>query len=122
MTNIKRVGSTAERLRALPYEKRVGFLENYPTCLQPPGGWERPMDAAGKEVGPIGYEPLAGPSVEEYVDILADMGAEVQIVCGEVQRGTPRFRSKLIPPHPHVAQDRLPDFQELAHERGIAVL
>ena len=80
------------------------------------------MGGAHTDGRTVGYEPLEGPSVEEYVEIIADMGAEVQIVCGEVQRGTPRFTSKLIPPHPHVAQDRLPDFLKLAHERGIIVL
>ena len=119
---VKRVGSTATRFNELPYKKRVAFLENYPTCLQPSGGWEQPMDGAKVDVDSVGYEPLAGPSLEEYVEIIADMGAEVQIVCGEVQRGTPRFPSKLIPPHPRVAQDRLPDFLKLAHERGIIVL
>ena len=98
-----RVGSTAERLRTKPYRKRLCRVENYPSCLTP-------TDT------PIGI------SVEEYVDLIDDAGVEVQIVAAELNRGTPRFPSKMLPPRPHVERDRIPRFLELAHRKGIVVL
>ncbi|MBM3801135.1 MAG: hypothetical protein FJW26_02360 [Acidimicrobiia bacterium] len=100
---VKRVGSTAERLKAKPYEKRVCRVENYPSCLMP-------------------EESYIGLSVEEYVELIHEAGLEVQIVAGEIDRGTPRFRSKMLPPRPDVDRDRLPQFLKLAHEKGILVL
>ena len=100
---VKRVGSTAGRLAQKPYEERMCRIECYPACVS----W-RPS-----------YE---GPPVEEWVDFIDRIGMEVQIVDGEINRGTPRFHSRMIPPHPDVDSDRLPRFLELAHERGIIVL
>ena len=51
-----------------------------------------------------------------------DVGLEVQVVLPAIDRGTPRFRSEMIPPHPHVDQDLLPRYLELAHEKGIIIL
>ena len=98
-----RVGSTAQRLSEKPYEERMCRIETYPSCVS----WRTT------------YE---GPSVEEWVDLIDEMGMEVQIVDGEINRGTPRFPSKMIEPHADVANDRLPRFLELAHKRGIIVL
>ena len=98
-----RVGSTAQRLAEKPYERRVCRSENYPACLMP-------------------EHPHTGLSVEEYVDVIDEMGLEVQVVAAAVDRGTPRFPSKMLPPHPELARDRLPRFLQLAHERGILVL
>ena len=100
---VNRVGSTAQRLAEKPYEKRVCRIECYPSCVQP-------------------RESYVGPSVEEWVDFIDEVGVEVQVVDGEINRGTPRFRSKMIPPHANVDNDRLPRFLELAHQRGILIL
>ena len=66
--------------------------------------------------------PPVGISVEEYADLIHEAGLEVQIVAAEMDRGIPRFRSKMLPPHADVERDRLPRFLELAHRRGIVVL
>ena len=100
---LKKVGSTAERLAQKPYEERMCRIECYPSCVS----WRPSYD---------------GPSVEEWVDFIDRIGMEVQIVDGEINRGTPRFPSEMIPPHPDVDNDRLPRFLELAHQRGIIVL
>ena len=100
---LKRVGSTAGRLAQKPYEERMCRIECYPACVS----WRPSYD---------------GPSVEEWVDFIDRIGMEVQIVDGEINRGTPRFPSEMIPPHPDVDNDRLPRFLELAHQRGIIVL
>src|SRR2546426_12336863 len=47
-SDVKRVGSIAQRLKAKPYEKRVCRVENYPSCLMP-------------------EDSYTGLSVEEYV-------------------------------------------------------
>ena len=102
-TELKRVGSTAQRLAEKPYEKRVCRIEaHYPPAAEP-----------GK---PVSISP------EEYADIIADAGHEVIIVSGEHNRGTPRFPSRIFEPHPHLKDDVMPRFIELAHERGIVVL
>ena len=103
LSKVKRVGSTAERLAEKPYAQRMCRTECYPSCVKAEPAYE-------------------GMSVEEWVDFIVDLGLEVQIVNGELNRGTPRFRSQMIEPHEHVASDRLPNFLELAHERGIVVL
>lgn len=100
---VNRVGSTAQRLAEKPYEKRVCRIECYPSCVKP-------------------EESYVGLSVEEWVDFIDEIGVEVQVVDGEIDRGTPRFRSKMIPPHANVDNDRLPRFLELAHQRGILIL
>ena len=102
-SRVNRVGSTAQRLAEKPYEKRVCRIECYPSCVQP-------------------GESYVGLSVEEWVDFIDEVGVDVQVVDGEINRGTPRFRSKMIPPHPNVDNDRLPRFLELAHQRGILIL
>src|SRR5579872_6694144 len=102
--SVKRVGSTAERLREKPYEQRVCRVECYPSCLLP-------------------EYPYVGVSVEEYVGIIHNAGLEVQIVQVITDNsGTPRYPSKMLPPAPNLEQDRLPRFLELAHEKGILVL
>ena len=88
---VNRVGSTAQRLAEKPYEKRLCRIECYPSCVKP-------------------GESYVGLSVEEWVDFIDEVGVEVQVVDGEINRGTPRFRSKMIPPHANVDNDRLPRF------------
>ena len=101
----RRVGSTADRLARLPYHRRVCRAEfHYP---EPP---------------PVNGEAVTGPSVQEWVERAHDMGVEMTVVSAEVDRGTPRFRSRLLPPHPRVDKDRLPAFLAAAHEKGIIVL
>ena len=105
---MKRIGSTAQRLRELPYEKRVCRAEYYPICLP--------------YLPPAAVAPDADQTIKEYVDIIHDVGLEVQVVLPAIDRGTPRFRSKMIPPHPHVDRDLLPRYLELAHDKGIIIL
>ena len=107
---MKRVGSTAQRLAELPYERRVCRVEggkrlwmNYPQPSMPD-------------------QLFPDPTVDEYVDNISDAGYEVCIVGGEFNRGTPRFRSKMLPPHPNVDNDLLPLFLERVHEKGIIAL
>ena len=59
---VKRVGSTAQRLREKPYERRLVRLENYLSCVQPQ------------------YPPV-GMSVEQYADLLHQAGVEMQVVA-----------------------------------------
>lgn len=101
---VRRVGSTAQRLKQLPYDKRVCRIEaHYPAPVMP-------------------GEPFRDMSVDKYVEFIDEVGLEVSIVSGETNRGTPRFRSKMIPPHPNVNNDLLPKFLERAHQKGIIVL
>ena len=100
---VKRVGTTAERQAQKPYRQRMCRTECYPGCVKPGATYE-------------------GMSVEEWVDFIDDLGLEVQIVDGELDRGTPRFHSRMLPPHEDVETDRLPHFLQLAHERGIIIL
>ena len=100
---IKRVGSTVQRVKSRPYEMRVCRFENYPESL-----------SHRKE--------YKGISLEDYVELIAEAGLDVQIVAGEVDRGTPRFHSRMLPPHPDVDHERLPRFLELAHKKGILCL
>ena len=102
--SLKRVGSTAQRLQEIPYEKRVCRLEaHYPKAVNP-------------------GEPFPDLPVDQYVEMIADAGYEVCIVSGEFNRGTPRFHSEIIEPHPNVEDDLLPLFLRKAHEKGIVVL
>ena len=101
---LKRVGSTAQRLAELPYERRVCRVEAHFPHPHMPG------------------EPDPEMPVEEYVDHISEAGYEVCIVSGEFNRGTPRYRSKMITPYPNVENDKLPRFLEVAHEKGILVL
>ncbi len=101
--DLVRTGSTAQRLAQKPYEQRMCRIECYPGC--------------------VSWEPsYHGMSVEEWVDFIDEIGMEVQIVNGEVNRGTPRFNSRMIEPHKDVANERLPQFLKLAHEKGIIIL
>ena len=101
---LKRVGSTAQRLAELPYERRVCRVEAHFPRPYMPG------------------EPDLNLPVEEYVDCISEAGYEVCIVSGEFNRGTPRYRSKILTPHPNLENDKLPRFLEVAHEKGILVL
>ena len=101
----QRVGSTAQRLAAIPYEKRLCRIESH----YPP-----PPDPGGKT--PVMMPP------EEYADIIGDCGYEVIVISGEHNRGTPRFPSNIFAPHPELENDLLPRFIELCHEKGILVL
>ena len=92
----------------MPYEKRVCRAEYYPTCLP--------------YLPPAAVAPDAERAIQEFIDSIHDVGLEVQVVLPAIDRGTPRFRSKMIPPHPHVDQDLLPRYLELAHEKGIIIL
>ena len=100
---MKRVGTTAQRLKEKPYEKRVCRVEGCSSCLMPECGYD-------------------GPSVEEYVEFLDEVGVEVQVVPATANGGMPRFRSKLLPSYPGLDRDPLPGFLELAHEKGIILL
>ena len=74
-SRVNRVGSTAQRLAEKPYEKRVCRIECYPSCVQP-------------------GESYVGLSVEEWVDFIDEIGVEVQVVDGEINRGTPPLSLK----------------------------
>ncbi len=66
---LERVGSTAERLRQLPYEKRVCKTEAYPAVSRP-----------DKE--------YTGLSVAEFAEWAADVGLEATVLKGGIDRGT----------------------------------
>lgn len=100
---INRIGSTAQRLRDKPYEKRVCRWENYPRCQAP--GYDGDDD-----------------SIETYVNFIHELGLEVQVVQGTSGHGDPRFQSQLIPADPAVDRDRLWKFLEAAHKKEIIVL
>ena len=104
------MGSTAQRLAELPYERRVCRVE---------GGKRFWMNYPEPSMG---GQLFPDPTVDEYVDNISDAGFEVCIVGGEFNRGTPRFRSKMLPPHPNVDNDLLPLFLERVHEKGIIAL
>ena len=106
----KRVGSTAQRLKELPYDKRVCRIEHYPTSLQ--------MDEiTGKRDKSRPYA-----SMEEEVDAIADAGTEVWSITCYASRGTPMFPSKILTPPDNLDLEAIPRFLDLAHERGIIVL
>ena len=100
---LERVGSTAERLRQLPYEKRVCKTEAYPAVSRP-----------DKE--------YTGLSVAEFAEWAADVGLEATVLNGEIDRGTPRYRSKILPYRDDVDEDRLPGYIKALHEKGIIVI
>jgi len=100
---MKRIGSTAQRLKEKPYEKRVCRWENYPYCQK--------VEYEGDDA-----------SIEKYVNFIDELGLEVQVVEGTLPYGPPRFRSKLLPSDSSVERDRLPKFLEVAHQKGIIVL
>jgi hypothetical protein len=101
---LKRVGTTAQRLEELPYERRICRVEaHFPRQY-------------------LQGEPNPNLPVEEYVDRISEAGFEVCIVSAEFGRGTPRFHSKILTPDPNVDNDMLPLFLERAHEKGILCL
>ena len=106
----KRVGSTAQRLKELPYDKRVCRIEHYPSSLN--------MDKiTGKR-----DESRPYVSMEEEVDAIADAGTEVWSITGFATRGVPLYDSKILTPPDNLDMDAIPRFLELAHERGMIVL
>ena len=105
---VRRIGSTAKRLAEKSYENRVCRSEYYPSCL---------ADVPGASLN-----INADQSIREYITIMDEVGMEVQIVSGEIDRGTPRFPSKMIPPHPNVDNELLPRYLEAAHGKGIIIL
>ena len=105
---MQRVGSTAQRLRELPYEKRVCRAEFYPSCLP--------------YLPPACVPPGADQAIQEYVEAIHEVGLEVQVVLPVIDRGTPRFRSRMLPAHPNVDQELLPRYLEAAHEKGMLLI
>ncbi len=103
-----KTGSTAQRLEELPYSKRVCRMEHYRRCLNEPPPPARDSDRE--------------QAVRDYAELASEMGFEVQVVQIVENRGTPRFPSKMLPPHPNLAHDPLPFFLELAHQKGMLVL
>ncbi len=104
MTTLNRVGSTAERLKELPYEKRVCRVEQYPSFVR------GPEDRTPDHI------------IQEYVDLIHEAGVEAHICQSTHNRGTPMFPSKMLPPHPGYENFSLPKFLAAAHEKGIIVL
>ncbi|MSP14935.1 MAG: hypothetical protein EXR62_18500 [Chloroflexi bacterium] len=107
-----RTGSTAQRLKEMPYEKRVCRLERYPPCLP----------TIHAEAQGTYDEAALGVSIEEEVAAMADAGVEVWIIDGTRGRGAPLFPSKMLPPVPDIDYSLIPRFLDLAHQRGILVL
>ncbi len=101
----RKIPSRIERLREKPYERRVCRSEHYPHCL--PGGEN---------------EGFPVPSMEEHLDLMQEVGLEVQIISGEHDRGTPRFPSKMLPPQENCDFDLIPRFLDLAHQGDILVI
>ena len=101
-SKVKRAGSTAQRLRELPYEKRVCRLEDT-GCLK-------------------SKRSSLHSSIEEGVQLLSEVGLDVLVVGPELYRELPHFKSDLIP-HPKDADlDSLPRGLNLLHQKGILVL
>ena len=105
---------TAQLLQEIPYEDRVCRIEYYPGCLSP-------ADAGGA--------PRA--TIQQAVDGIADAGAQVWSIAtirhragGGIGRSWPLWDSKLIPRRQEWAEDaeRLKEFVEVAHKRGILML
>lgn len=105
---MKRVGSTAERLRSKSYEHRVCMVENYAPCLHPE------------------YGDGGGPSVEQYVDYIHQMGQEVQVIHAlshePSRKEAPLFQSRMMPLSAPEDGEAMRRFIELAHERDIMVM
>ena len=100
---VERVGSIAQRLHELPYEKRVCRLEYYPP-------WAHDELALAE---------LDDQPVIELVDILSEAGVEMVVVPVVFNRGTPRFHSKMLEPHHAIDRDPLPLYLEELHRKGI---
>ena len=105
---------TAELLREIPYEDRVCRIEHYPECLSPD----------------VRDEPRA--TIQQEVDAIADAGTQVWSI-GAMRhnpegvgkgRSWPLWDSKMIPRPEEWAEDaeRLKEFVEVAHKRGILML
>ncbi len=98
--------SRVERLTAKPYEQRICRSEYYPLCLA--------YDNNDR------HYPT--PTMEEHLDLMKEVGLEVQIIGGEHDRGTPYHPSKMLPPYEHARYELIPQFLELAHQRDILVI
>jgi hypothetical protein len=106
---------TVELLRKIPYEDRICRLEHYPDCLSPPD--------------PDGV-PRA--TIQQAVDAIAEAGTQVWSVAAMRHnpegvgkgRSWPLWDSKMIPRPTEWAEDaeRLKEFVEQAHKRGILML
>ena len=104
---IKRIGSTAQRLKELPYEKRVCRTEYHTSCIHPQSG-----DSS-----------VVRPTMEEEVNGMADAGLEVWVTDGLWgERGAPGWHSKMLEPLPEADPDRISKFLDLCHQKGIIVL
>ena len=104
---INRIGSTAQRLKELPYEKRVCRTEYHTNCIDPQTG----------ESG------VRRASIEEEVNAWADAGVEVWVISGLWGgRGVPSWPSKMLEPLPDAEPERISRFLDLCHEKGIIVL
>jgi hypothetical protein len=105
---------TAQLLQEIPYADRVCRIEYYPGCLSP-------------------ADPDGAPraTVQQAVDGVADAGVQVWSIAtirhrigGGIGRSWPLWDSKLIPRRPEWAEDaeRVKEFVEVAHKRGILML
>ncbi len=105
----ERLGSTAQRLSELPYEKRVCRIEKYPTCLNPPAA---------------GSSSVARATMEQEINAIADAGTEVWVVHATKSgsRGIPLWPSKMLETPPDADPERISRFLDLAHKKGILVL
>ena len=101
-----KIPSRVERLTAKPYEERICRSEHYPLCL-----------AYGTD-----DEHYPAPTMEEHLDLMQEVGLDVQIIGGEHDRGTPYYPSKILPPYEKADYDLIPRFLDLAHERGMLVI
>ena len=60
--------------------------------------------------------------MEEHLDLMQEVGLDVQIIGGEHDRGTPYYPSKILPPYEKADYDLIPRFLDLAHARGMLVI
>lgn len=103
-------GSTAQRLQAMPYDKRVCRIEHYPRCLAP-----------DRILGPVD-ESVPCPSMEEEVEAIHAAGTEVWAISGFRTRGIPLYPSKILTPPDDLDLEAIPRFLDMAHEKGMIVL
>lgn len=101
-----RLGSTAQRLSELPYEKRVCRIEHYPTSLKPPAG----------------SSSVERVTMEEEINAIADAGTEVWVVHATRSRGIPLWPSKMLETPPDADPEHISRFLDLAHKKGIFVM
>ena len=105
---------TAQFLKEIPYEDRVCRIEHYPGCLSP-------LDPDD--------DPRA--TIQQAVDAIADAGVQVWSIAsmrhrpgGGIGRSWPLWDSEMIRRPQEWAEDgeRLKEFVEVAHKRGILML